>query len=171
VASASQKGKKIGNQVGRKKLSGQVAQINIEWVRKYCLSLPNVSEHVQWEIDLVFKIGGKMFAVMPMEPARVWLSFKTSPEVFAELVERAGIIPAPYLARAMWVAMEEEGALPQAEVERLLRQARELVFAKLTKKMQAELNGEKVGNHKRLYHRGTEGTKGARRKRRGNRKN
>jgi len=116
--------------------------MNIEWVRKYCLSLPNVSEHVQWEIDLVFKVGGKMFAVMPMEPARVWLSFKTGPEEFAELVERQGIIPAPYMARAMWVAMEEEGALPRAEVERLLRTARELVFAKLTKKLQAELMGE-----------------------------
>ncbi|HXQ98390.1 MAG TPA: MmcQ/YjbR family DNA-binding protein, partial [Candidatus Limnocylindrales bacterium] len=116
--------------------------MNIEWVRKYCLSLPNVSEHVQWEIDLVFKVGGKMFAVMPMEPAPVWLSFKCGPEEFAELVERQGIIPAPYMARAMWVAMEEEGALPRAEVERLLRTARELVFAKLSKKAQAELMGE-----------------------------
>jgi predicted DNA-binding protein (MmcQ/YjbR family) len=116
--------------------------MNIEWVRKYCLSLPDVTEQVQWEIDLVFKVGGKMFAVMPMEPARVWLSFKTGPEEFAELVERQGIIPAPYMARAMWVAMEEEGALPRAEVERLLRTARELVFAKLTKKLQAELMGE-----------------------------
>lgn len=117
--------------------------MNIEWVRKYCLSLPDVTEHVQWEIDLVFKVGGKIFAVMPMEPAPVWLSFKCSAEEFAELVERQGIIPAPYLARAMWVAMQEEGALPRSEVERLLRTARELVFAKLTKRMQAELRKRK----------------------------
>jgi len=122
--------------------------MNIEWVRKYCLSLPNVTEHVQWEIDLVFKVGGKMFAVMPMEPARVWLSFKVSPEEFAELTERAGIIPAPYMARAMWVAMEEEGALPRGEVIRLLSQSRDLVFGKLTKRMQAELTGEKDAKHK-----------------------
>lgn len=122
--------------------------MNIEWVRKCCLSLPNVTEHVQWEIDLVFKVGGKMFAVMPMEPAPVWLSFKCGPEEFAELVERQGIIPAPYLARAMWVAMEEEGALPRAEVERLLRTARDLVFAKLSRRAQAELmaHGQKGKN-------------------------
>jgi len=134
--------------------------MNIEWVRKYCLSLPSVTEQVQWEIDLVFKVGGKMFAVMPMEPARVWLSFKCGPEEFAELVERPGIIPAPYLARAMWVAMEEESALPRQEVERLLRQARELVFEKLTKKMQAALMGEKEGKYKKALpqrHRGHRG--------------
>lgn len=122
--------------------------MNIEWVRKYCLSLPHVTEQVQWEIDLVFKVGGKMFAVMPMEPARVWLSFKCGPEEFAELVERPGIIPAPYLARAMWVALEEESALPRQEVERLLRQARELVFEKLTKRLQAGLMGEKEEKRK-----------------------
>ncbi len=149
---------------------GQVTQMNIEWVRKYCLSLPNVTEHIQWEIDLVFKIGGKMFAVMPMEPARVWLSLKVSAEDFAELTERQGIIPAPYLARAMWVAMEEEGALPRTEVERLLQQAREMVFAKLTKRVQAELMGEKdrKKKSKSSHHRVTEA---ARRKRRGNTKN
>lgn len=87
-----------------------------------------------------------MFAVTPTEPARVWLSFKCTPEEFAELVERPGIIPAPYMARAQWVALEEEGALPRAEVQRLLSRSYELVFARLTKKAQAELLRGKPGN-------------------------
>jgi len=84
-----------------------------------------------------------MFAVARLEPARVWLSLKTSPEEFAELVERPGIIPAPYLARAHWVALESESALPRHELERLLRLAHSLVVAKLPKKLQAALLAEK----------------------------
>lgn len=113
--------------------------MNIDWVREYCLSLPHTTEKIQWVDDLVFKIGGKMFAVVVLEPAKVWLSFKATPEEFAELVEQPGIIPAPYAARAKWVALQTPNALPPAELQRLLRQSYDLVFAKLTKKMQAAL--------------------------------
>jgi len=103
------------------------------------MSFPHATEQVQWGSDLVFKIGGKMFAAAPTEPAPVCLSFKCTLEEFAELVERPGIIPAPYLARAHWVALETEDALPRAEIKRLLRQSYELVFAGLPKKLRAEL--------------------------------
>ena len=110
-----------------------------DWVRRYCLSLPHVTEHVQWEIDLVFKIGGKMFATVVLEPYTHCMSLKCSPEMFAELVERPGIVPAPYLARASWVALESQDALSRAELERLLREAYDLVFARLPKKTLEEL--------------------------------
>jgi len=115
--------------------------MNVEWVRKCCMSFPHATEQVQWGYDLIFKIGGKMFAVTPTEPAPVCLSFKCSPEDFAELIERPGIIPAPYLARAQWVALESEDALPTAELKRLLRKSYDLVFARLTRKLQKELAG------------------------------
>jgi predicted DNA-binding protein (MmcQ/YjbR family) len=113
--------------------------MNIEWVRKYCLSLPHTSEKIQWKDDLVFKVGDKMYAVVVLEPAEVWMSFKSSAEEFAELVEQPGIIPAPYLARAQWVALTAECALSPAEVKRLLRQAYDLVWAKLPAKTRASL--------------------------------
>jgi predicted DNA-binding protein (MmcQ/YjbR family) len=112
---------------------------NLDWLRKHCLTLPHTTEHVQWGYDLVFKVGGKMFAVMPLEPAPVWLSFKCSPEEFAEMVERPGIIPAPYLARAHWVALQNEDALARQEIRERLRRAHELVFASLPKKTQKSL--------------------------------
>jgi predicted DNA-binding protein (MmcQ/YjbR family) len=117
----------------------------INWVRQHCLSLPHATETVQWGNDLVFKIGGKMFAVLPLEPAPVCLSFKCSPEDFADLVERPGIIPAPYLARAHWAALETNDALARAELKQLLRKAYDLVFAKLTKKTQSALATAKKG--------------------------
>ena len=67
------------------------------------------------------------------------MSMKCSAEVFAELVERPGIAPAPYLARANWVALEYVDAVPHAELETLLREAYELALAKLPKKAQVEL--------------------------------
>jgi predicted DNA-binding protein (MmcQ/YjbR family) len=113
--------------------------MTVDWIRRVCKALPHTTENVQWEIDLVFKVGGKMYAIAPLEPARVWLSFKCTPEDFAELTQRPSIIPAPYMARASWISLENADALPAAEVKRLLKQSYELVLARLPKKMRAEL--------------------------------
>jgi predicted DNA-binding protein (MmcQ/YjbR family) len=110
-----------------------------ESVRKYCMSLPHTSETVQWGDDLVFKIGGKMYAVTCLEPAKVWLSFKCTPEDFADLTERPGIIPAPYMARAQWVGLESPDAIPSAELKKLLRNAYDLIFARLPAKTRAAM--------------------------------
>jgi predicted DNA-binding protein (MmcQ/YjbR family) len=108
--------------------------MNVDWLRELCLSFPGATEQIQWGYDLVFKAGGKMFAVTPLEPAPVCLSFKASPEHFAELTERHNIIPAPYLARAQWVALQTRDALPADELALLLRASYDMVFAKLPKK-------------------------------------
>ena len=114
--------------------------MNVAWVRKLCLAQPHTTETIQWEEHLVFKVGGKIFAVAALEPRKVWLSFKTTPEEFVSLTEIPGIIQAPYFARAQWVALETFDALPAAELGRLLKQAYDLIFAKLPRKQQAELN-------------------------------
>lgn len=116
--------------------------MNVDWVRAHCLTLPQTTEHILWGDDLVFKIGGKMYAVVVLGVSshNVVLSFKCTPEVFAELVERPGIIPAPYSARSHWVALEREDALPRSEIKRLITRSYGLVFGKLTKKKQAELS-------------------------------
>ena len=113
--------------------------MTIDWVRTHCLGLLHVTEDVQWEDDLVFSIGGKMFAVVNLEPGATWLSFKCTAEEFAELSERPGCRAAPYLARANWVALDHPDALASREVARLLTRAYELVFSKLSKKMQRRL--------------------------------
>ena len=108
--------------------------MNIEQLRKLCLSFPSVTEQIQWDDALLFKVAGKMFAVASLEPARVWLSLKVTPENFAELTERPGIIPAPYLARAKWIALEARDALSPAELAPLLGTSYDLVVAKLPRK-------------------------------------
>jgi predicted DNA-binding protein (MmcQ/YjbR family) len=117
--------------------------MNVDWLRELCLSFPGATEQIQWGCDLLFKVGGKMFAITPLEPAPVCLSFKASPEKFAELTERPNIIPAPYLARAQWVALETRDALPQSELSSLLRESYEMIAAKLPKKIRESLSSSK----------------------------
>jgi predicted DNA-binding protein (MmcQ/YjbR family) len=95
---------------------------------------------------LLFKVGGKMFAITPLEPAPVCLSFKASPETFAELTERQNVIPAPYLARAQWVALQTRDALAHDELAGLLRESYAMILAKLPKKVQEAIaSGGSVG--------------------------
>ena len=90
-----------------------------------------MTEDVKWGQDLCFCVGGKMFVVVNLEPPHQ-MSFKCTPEGFAELIEREGIVPAPYLARAMWVQESEIGTvLERRELERLLRTSYDLVLATL----------------------------------------
>jgi predicted DNA-binding protein (MmcQ/YjbR family) len=108
--------------------------MSLAQVREFCRSLPEVGEDVKWGNDLVFTIGGKMFCVICLEPPHQ-IAFKCSPEMFAELVEQPGLIPAPYMARAMWVQEPELGtALGRRDRERLVKTAYELVKAKLPKR-------------------------------------
>ncbi|MEP6960462.1 MAG: MmcQ/YjbR family DNA-binding protein [Acidobacteriota bacterium] len=111
----------------------------IEWLRKVCLDLPYTTEQIQWGDHLLFKIGGKMYAARSVEPARQGVSFKCSPEEFAELIEVPNIIPAPYLARAHWVALETDDALPRTELKKRITRSYEMVLSGLTKKAQAAL--------------------------------
>ena len=98
-------------------------RMTLESIRKLCLSLPDATEQIQWGKDLVFKVRGKMFCVActePVAPPKVALSFKCDDETFAELVERNGVIPAPYMAQHKWVAPEQFDTLGAAELEKLI---------------------------------------------------
>jgi predicted DNA-binding protein (MmcQ/YjbR family) len=122
--------------------------MDIESLQKYCLSFPHVTENVQWGYDLCFKVDGKLFAVAPLEVAPLRLSFKCSPENFSELCEREGVRPAPYMARAQWVALEQLNTLPDTELRELLAESYRLVWERLPKKRRGEL--EKGGAEKKI---------------------
>jgi predicted DNA-binding protein (MmcQ/YjbR family) len=114
--------------------------MDIDALRQYCLEFPHTTENVQWGCDLCFKVDGKLFAVTPLEPAPVQLSFKCTPEMFAELCERPGVRPAPYMARAQWVALEQLNTLPDSELRDLIAESYRLVWERLPKKRQLELS-------------------------------
>jgi predicted DNA-binding protein (MmcQ/YjbR family) len=113
--------------------------MDVETVRRYCLSLPHATEGMQWGDNLLFRIAGKMFTIIALDRTPNSMAFKCTPENFAELTEREGIIPAPYMARNNWVMLESLDALPRAELKRLIRDSYDMVAAKLSKKVRSEL--------------------------------
>ena len=116
-----------------------------ERIREICLALPNTAETLNWEQVLVYwvgdrEIGGKMFALTNADGmGDVVLSFHCGAERYDELLENEGIIPAPHLARAYWVALERWDALRPREIEEELARAHALIYAKLPKRTKAVL--------------------------------
>ena len=114
--------------------------MNREQLDRLLLDWPGTASDVKWQDDLVYTVGGKMFAVHALRGTRAGsLSFKVDPARFLELTDRDGIEPAPYLARAHWVWLPDPSVLPPDELRALLRVAYEQVAAKLTKKLRREL--------------------------------
>jgi predicted DNA-binding protein (MmcQ/YjbR family) len=113
--------------------------MDFESIRKVCLSFPGATEDIQWEKDLLFRVGGKMFAVVGLEPEPDNVAFKCTPEEFAELILRNGIIPAPYLARHHWVSVQDLESVRKAELEKLLQQSYQLVRDGLPKKLRESI--------------------------------
>ncbi len=114
--------------------------MDAERLRAYLLRLPHVVETMQWGTNLVFwvgdkALGGKMFAVLNLDDGqKAVLSFAAGPERYAELLEIEGVFPAPYLARAHWVALKDWGVFRSSELEELLEQGRRLIYDKLPTK-------------------------------------
>jgi predicted DNA-binding protein (MmcQ/YjbR family) len=114
-------------------------RMDAERMRAMLLKLPHVVETMQWGDNLVLwagdkAIGGKMFAVVDLGKGGPVMSYAAGPERFAELVEREGIIPAPYLARAKWVAVERWDVFRESEWQSELEAAHAIIYAKLPKR-------------------------------------
>jgi len=119
--------------------------MDVERARGFLLGLPHAVETMQWGDNLVFwvgdkAVGGKMFCLLNLDAgAHGVVSYSAGPERFAELVEREEIVPAPYMARIHWVAVQGWGALRNAEWEEELRAAHAITLAKLPKGVRAIL--------------------------------
>ncbi len=113
--------------------------MNVESTRAFLLTLPHVVETVQFGDNLVFwvgdkAIGGRMFALADLDPGRSShpvISFPVGAEAFPDLLEIEGLIPAPYLARAHWVAATGWSVFTTTQWQQHLRHAHALTLAKL----------------------------------------
>lgn len=109
-------------------------------LRRFCLTLAGATETVQWGDCHVFKVGGRMFAIIRMTGRRCrGLSLKVAPESFHILTREPGIVPAPYLARAGWVALDQLDRLPASQLKAYVARAYSLIVAKLPRKLQAQM--------------------------------
>jgi len=110
-----------------------LCSMDIEFLRKICLSFAAAQEDIKWGNDLVFSVGGKMFCVASLEPP-FKCSFKVPDEEFDELSVREGFMPAPYMARAKWLLITQPSKLNKKEWEAYIKGSYGMIKAKLTKK-------------------------------------
>ena len=120
--------------------------MDAERIRAFLLTLPHVVETMQWGANLVFwvgdkAIGGKMFALVNLDAdGRAIISYSAGQERYAELLEIEGILPAPYMARIFWVAIERWNVFRPSEWEQQLKAAHQLTFNKLPPKTRSVLD-------------------------------
>jgi predicted DNA-binding protein (MmcQ/YjbR family) len=104
--------------------------MNVDSIRRYCLSFPQATENLQWGDDLCFKVAGKIFAIVSLSAVPQKLCFKCTPEKFTELVEIEGITPAPYVGRYKWVLLERTDILGDEEIRDLIHESYAMVATK-----------------------------------------
>jgi predicted DNA-binding protein (MmcQ/YjbR family) len=115
-------------------------------IRDHCLSLPHTTEVVQWGGHLLFKVGGKMFAIIDLDGHSC--SLKCTPEKYAELVEMEDIQPSSHnMWKYNWVTTETLSALPEREFRELLTESYRIVREGLPKKVKAELDRPTSAKH------------------------
>jgi predicted DNA-binding protein (MmcQ/YjbR family) len=107
--------------------------MNIEQLRKFCLSFPGATEDIKWGADLCFSVGAKMFVVTGADSVS-GLSLKCTPEKFEELIELEGIDPAAYVGRYKWVHISNLDAVSPTELKEFIKTSYQLVFDKLPPK-------------------------------------
>jgi predicted DNA-binding protein (MmcQ/YjbR family) len=120
-----------------------MACMNVERMRTMLLAMFHVVETEQWG-GLVFwvgdkAIGGKMFAMMPLDGEGAPISYPAGQERYGELVESEDIKPAPYLARIWWVSPEHWDVFNDRAWEREMTAAHALTLEKLPPKVKATL--------------------------------
>lgn len=111
--------------------------MDIETFREFCLSLPGTTEGMKWE-HLCFMIEEKIFVIMDLDTQS--FSTKCKPEEFDELAAQDGIKQAYHLAKRHWVQVDNLEVLNDGDLKKRVERSRELVLAKLPKKVQAKYN-------------------------------
>lgn len=122
--------------------AGSRPESRLDEVRAALLALPRVAETLQWGGRLVFwtmdkAVGGKMFAIADLEAVdEAVFAFAAGPQRSQQLLEYDGVRPAPYLARAHWVACDHWQALPLPQLLQEARAAYEYVGSRMPTRVQ-----------------------------------
>lgn len=112
----------------------------LEEIRTYCLDKPFTEETFPFDhITLVFKVAGKMFALIDVEEAES-INLKCEPEHAIELRERyEGITPGYHMNKKHWNTVRLDGSIDLRLVYELIDHSYELVYQSLPKKLRNEL--------------------------------
>jgi len=118
--------------------------MNLETYYEYCLSKKGVTEHFPFDEEtLVFKVGGKMFALSSLsqwEKGQPSVNLKCDPERAEELrAEYDDIQPGFHMSKTHWNTILINNEVQDKLVNELIDHSYYLVFNSLTKKIQEEV--------------------------------
>jgi predicted DNA-binding protein (MmcQ/YjbR family) len=115
--------------------------MDLEKFREYCLAKRGATEGTPFGEDvLVFKVGGKMFALAALDEVPARVNLKCNPDLALELRDRyEQVRPGYHMNKKHWNTVEIEGGIPAAELRRMIDHSYELVFKSLTKPAQKKL--------------------------------
>jgi predicted DNA-binding protein (MmcQ/YjbR family) len=120
--------------------------MNLETYYDYCLSKKGVTEHFPFDEEtLVFKVGGKMFALSSLnqwEKGQPSVNLKCNPDYSEELrAQYDDIKPGWHMSKIHWNTIEINREVPDSLIKELIDLSYDLVFKSLTKKVQLEVLG------------------------------
>ncbi|MCZ8196963.1 MAG: MmcQ/YjbR family DNA-binding protein [Flavobacterium sp.] len=118
--------------------------MNIQQLYEFCLSKKGVTEHFPFDEDtLVFKVGGKMFALTSLnqfEAGNPSINLKCDPERALELrAEYEAIRPGYHMSKVHWNSVDFNQDVSDKMICELINHSYDLVFKSLTKKIQNEI--------------------------------
>ncbi len=115
--------------------------MNTESLREYCITKPGVTESFPFdEVTLVFKVGGKMFALLDTESRPTTINLKCDPERAVQLREEyAAVTPGFHMNKTHWNTVTLDGSVRASEVQAWINHSYELIRKSLPKAVQAQL--------------------------------
>jgi predicted DNA-binding protein (MmcQ/YjbR family) len=113
--------------------------MDLEQFRNYCLSKPRVTEDTPFGPDvLVFKVGGKMFALAALDEVPARANLKCDPDLALDLRDRyEEVTPGYHMNKKHWNTVEIDGGVPEAELRKMIDHSYELVLKGLPKAARA----------------------------------
>jgi len=115
--------------------------MNLEELREYCIDRPGVTESFPFDtVTLVFKVGGKMFALVDTEGRPTTLALKCDPERAVQLREEyAAVVPGFHMNKSHWNTITIDGSIRSSLLQEWIDHSYELVRRSLPKAVQNEL--------------------------------
>lgn len=113
--------------------------MEIEEFQAICLPLPGVTEDIKWEHNLCFCVCEKIFCMVNLDEHPHTFSVKVSDADFDILLEKDGIIQAPYMAKNKWIRVESTSKFTKDELKTLILEAYNIIKSKLPKRLQNQL--------------------------------
>jgi len=115
--------------------------MDVEQIREYCLSKSFVEESLPFGPDvLVFKIGGKIFLLLPLNTEQLQFNVKSNPEEIELLRENFScVLPGHHMNKKHWNTIVPNASVNTKQLYQWIDESYTIVLNSLSKKIKANL--------------------------------